>query len=245
MAAAVAVRTDDGTAGGATRRRTTPRPVLPSGRAVVGGLLLAIAAVVTFITWQSATGPPGTSYVVAGRTLPPGERLSADDVRLVPAELTSGADDRAFTTLDAVVGRVTLGPVGEHELIQQSQLSDLASAEPLVEVSFALARDQALDGRLRSGDRVDVFVTYGDHTAEVVHGARVIGVGGSDGAALGGDMPLTVTIALDDGRRRAELVHGVRAGEVTLVRSTHQAGGEDSGGGDVFRPDDPTMRQAG
>jgi Flp pilus assembly protein CpaB len=245
MAAAVAVRTEDGTAGNAARRRTTPRPVLPSGRAVVGGLLLAVAAVVTFTTWQRATGPPDTSYVVAGRALSPGERLTTDDVRLVPAELASGGADGAFTTLDAVVGRMTLGPVGEHELIQQSQLSDVASAQPLVEVSFALARDRAVDGRLRSGDRVDVFVTYGDHTAEVVHGAQVIGVGGSESAALGGDMPLTVTIALDDGRRRAELVHGVRAGEVTLVRSTHEGASAEERGGDVFRPDDSAARPAG
>jgi hypothetical protein len=130
---------------------------------------------------------------------------------------------------------VVLGPIGENELIQRSQLGETGSARPHVEVSFALPRDRAVDGGLRSGDRVDVFATYDDHTAEVVRGAQVVGVGGDPAASLAGDMQVTVTLALDDGTRRAELVHAVRAGEVTLVRSTQSD--ESTDGAEVFQPD--------
>jgi Flp pilus assembly protein CpaB len=235
MAGAVAVRDDEETASAAPRRRITPRPVLPSGRAMVGGLLLAVAVVGTFSTWRSATGAPSTAFVVARRALQPGDRLTADDVRLVPAELTSGAADHAFATADAVAGRVVLGPIGESELIQRSQVGEVGSAEPRVELSFALPRDRAVDGRLHNGDRVDVFATYDDHTAEVVQGARVIGVGSDQGSSLAADVQVTVTLALDDTTRRAELVHAARAGEVTLVRSTRSGASTD--GSEAFRPD--------
>jgi Flp pilus assembly protein CpaB len=243
MAVVAARRNDDATEARAPRRQVAPRPVLPSGRAVVGGLLLAVAVVGTFTAWQRAAGGPDTSYAVARRPLQPGEQVTADHVRLVPAELDSGSADRAFRTSDAVVGRVALGPIGEGELIQRSLLGDAASTTPLIEVSFALPRDRAVDGRLRSGDRVDVFVTYDDHTAEVVQGAQVIGIGGSEGASLAGDLDLTVTLGLEDGARRAELVHAVRAGDVTLARSTQS--GETTDRGDVYRPDGPPVRSGG
>jgi Flp pilus assembly protein CpaB len=231
-----AVREGERGSEGAGRRRVPGRPVLPSTRAVVGGLLLAVAAVVTFTTWQSAAGTPDTSFAVADRSLRPGERVGAADVRVVPVELPAGLAARAFTRAEEVVGRVALGPIGEDELLQQGQLSDAASTVPRVEVSFALTRDRALDGQLRSGDRVDVFATYDDRTDEVVRGAQVVGVGDGDPSLAAGDQ-VTVTLALEDVDRRAALVHAVRAGEVTLVRSTLSAGAwEASGSGAPARP---------
>lgn len=223
MPGTAAVRSDVRAVDGGDRRRLIARPALPSARAVVGGLLLAVAAVVTFTTWQGAAATPDTSYAVASRALHPGERLGATDVRLVPVELASRLTGQAFTRPDDVVGRIALGPIGEDELIQQGQLSEAASAVPLVEVSFALPRDRALDGQLRSGDRIDVFATYDDRTEEVVRGAQVVGLGGGEGPSLAPTDQVTVTVALEDVGRRAELVHAVRAGEVTLVRSTHSA----------------------
>jgi Flp pilus assembly protein CpaB len=205
---------------GGGRRRIAARPVLPSGRALVGGLLLAISGVATFAAWQQATGVPDHVYVVARRPLHPGERLTADDLGLVRLDLPSGLAGAAFGDVDAVVDRVTLGPVGAGELVQATQLSDSAAKRALVEVSFALPRDQALDGRLRSGDRVDVFATYDDYTSLVVEGAEVVAADGGGSAGLGPDPEITVTLALDAAGRRAPLVHAVRAGEVTLVRST-------------------------
>jgi Flp pilus assembly protein CpaB len=206
--------------GGADRRRVLTRPVLPSGRALVGGLLLAVSGVATFAAWQQASGAPDHAYVVARHPLPPGARLTADDLEVVPLDLPGSVAGGAYGEVGAVVDRVTLGPVGEGELVQAAQLSDAASAAALVEVSFAVPRDRALDGRLRSGDRVDVFVTYDDYTAAVVEGAEVVAVGDTS-TSLGVAGDVTVTLALDAAGRRAELVHAVRAGEVTLVRSTH------------------------
>jgi Flp pilus assembly protein CpaB len=234
MPTSTAVRSDVVADGG--RRRTISRPVLPSGRSLVGGLLLAVAAVGTFTAWQQASNTPDTSYAVARRLLHPGDRLGPDDVRLVPIELASRLTGQAFTQLDAVIGRVALGPIGPDELIQQGQVSDEPSSVPVVEVSFALPRDRALDGRLRSGDRVDVFATYDDRTEEVVHGVQVVGLGGGGEPSLTPDAQVTVTVALEEIDRRTALVHAVRAGDVTLVRSTGVP--TPMTDGRVYRPDD-------
>src|SRR5262245_26577003 len=72
------------------RRRFGDRPAVPNPRALVGGLLLAVAAVGTFLTWHSAAGTPDTTYVVARRSVRVGERLTGDDVALAGAELPGG-----------------------------------------------------------------------------------------------------------------------------------------------------------
>jgi Flp pilus assembly protein CpaB len=224
-----------GRRGGATRRRFGERAVLPNGRALLGGLLLALAAVGTFLTWQWAAGTPDTTYVVTRHPLRAGQRLGEDDLALAAADLPGALAVHAFADPASVVGRVVLGPVGEGELVQASQLSDASSAPSTVEVALSLPRDRALDGALQPGDRVDAFVTYDDRTLLVVARAQVLAISGGDAAAIGDLGQVTVTVALPDTQPRAELVHAARRGEVTLVRST-QADADVDPGSEVFVP---------
>ncbi|TML58120.1 MAG: hypothetical protein E6G17_12765, partial [Actinobacteria bacterium] len=78
----VAVGAGNG-AGRAVRRRRS----LPSGRALVGGLLVAIAAVGVFGAWLSATAAPTSSYVVARHDIAPGHRVTRADLALVRLHL--------------------------------------------------------------------------------------------------------------------------------------------------------------
>ena len=209
-------------------RRRIERPRrLPGGRAVVGGLLVALAGVGTLVAWQQASGTPDASYAVAARALRPGESLAAGDVRLVPADLPGGVAGRAFRDADDVAGRVALGPIAEGELVQAGALSEPGAGVPTAEVSFALARDRALDGRLGSGDLVDVFVTVDAGTSLVAERVQVVAVT-DGGASFATGAELTVTLALTDPAVRDDLIQAVRAGEVTLVRATHA--GESSSG---------------
>lgn len=213
----------------ASPRRRIERPRrLPGGRAVVGGLLVALAGVGTLVAWQQASGTPDRSYAVAARPLQPGEVLAADDVRLVPIDLPDGVSGGAFTDGGDVEGRVALGPVAEGELVQAGALSEPGRGAPVAQVSFALERDRALDGRLVSGDFVDVFVTHDDQGTSVV-AERVQVVAVTDGgSSFTSGAELTVTLALAEGTPRGDVIQAVRSGEVTLVRSTH-LGGEGSG----------------
>jgi len=194
---------------------------LPSSRALVGGLLVALAGVGTLVAWQQASGSPEHAYAVADRPIQPGETLTADDVRLAPIDLPAGVAAAAFPDAAGVADRVALGPIGEGELIQVGQLSDPGAAQAVAEVSLALDRDRAVDGRLRSGDLVDVFATYDERTEAVAERVRVVGVSDAGGASFTTGSQITVTLALADAARRAPVIHAARVGEVTLVRSTH------------------------
>lgn len=207
---------------GAGRLHIPARSVLPSARALLGGLLITVAAIGTFAAWRQASGIPDTTYVMARQPLESGHRLNDEDLGVERVALPGALAEAAFTDVDDVVGRVTLGPVGEGELLQASQVSEAAQVpDPHVEVSFTLPRDRAVDGRLRSGDRIDVFVTRDDITGPVLERVQVIAItdGGGSSLVAGGDV--TITVGLEDPARRADLIHAVRAGEVTLVRSTH------------------------
>lgn len=221
------------------RRRVERLRGLPSSRAVVGGVLVGLAGVGTLVAWQRAAGTPEQAYVVADRAILPGETLSPDDVRLQPIDLPGSVAGAAFTDAATVADRVAIGVIGEGELVQVSQLSEAGVAAATAEVSLALERDRAVDGRLRSGDLVDVFVTHDDRTEAVVERVRVVEVADAGGSSFTSASQVTVTLALTDAARRAPVIHAGRAGEVTLVRSTHLpadagpapgAGGEPSGG---------------
>ena len=207
-----------GSASAPARLRTSGRVVLPSSRALVGALLLAVSGVATFAAWQGATGDAGVPYVVAARPLRPGATVAADDLRLVRLDLPPAVAGQAFPAVEAVVGRSTFGPVGEGELLQAALLSDVADPLASAEVAFSLPRDRLLDGRLRPGDRVDVFATDDRGTNQVLTAARVLSLD-QDGGSFTTDTKLVVTLGLDDADDRGPLIHAVRLSEVTLTRS--------------------------
>lgn len=215
---------DDGEAGLRARLRTSSRAVLPSSRALIGALLLAVSGVATFAAWHGATGTQGEPYVVAGRALRPGETVTAADVRLVVLDLPAAIAGQAFFDVDAVVGRSTFGPVGEGELLQAAQLSDVGESTSPVEVSFSLPRDRLLDGQLRSGDRVDVFASDDEATTQIVSGAQVVALDEGAGGSFTTDSELVVTLGLDDAADRVPLIHAVRRAEVTFTRSPSTTG---------------------
>jgi Flp pilus assembly protein CpaB len=231
--------TDGGAATGmrdaAARRVVTRPPGVPGSRAVLGGLLIALAGVGTFVSWQQASGSPDQSYAVADRSLQPGDPITADAVRFEPIDLPARVADGAFRTAADLEGRVVVAPVGDGELLQRGSLSDQDQAEPAAEVSVALPRELAVDGRLRTGDTVDVYATLDDDTSVVADGVRVIAVTEA-GGSFGDGSELTVTLALTDASWRIPVIHAARAGQITLVRTTHVTRGAASTGADMPAP---------
>ncbi len=217
--------TSDGTATEvgptAAPRRQVARPAgVPGGRAVLGGVLVALAGVGTFMAWSEASASPGETYAVAARDMRPGDPLTADAVRFVAMDLPDGVAGGAFRDGAGLEGRVTVAPVGEGELIQAGSLSDQGAGTPAAEVSLALARERAVDGRLRAGDLVDVYASGDEGTTLVAAGQRVIDVTAPGGAFADGEQ-LTVTLAVNDDDARRAVIDAASAGQVTLVRTTH------------------------
>jgi Flp pilus assembly protein CpaB len=210
-----------GVGGGRTVRR---RSSLPTGRAVVGGFLVALAALGIFAAWSSATAGPATSFVVARRDIPIGTRLTADDLTSLPMDLPDVvADDAAFASEGPLLGATTVGPVRRGELVQAGDVVKKRSGAGELEVSFELESARALAGTLRPGERVDVLATFGaggdTYTVTVVRQARVLETS-RDRGGLAADDTDVITLAVPTTDEAMALTHAVNAGKVTLVRST-------------------------
>lgn len=207
------------------RLRTSGRAILPSGRAILGALLLAISGVATFLAWQGSAAGVGPPAVVARRPVVPGRPIVADDLREVALALPPEQATRAFRSIDEVVGRVAYGPIDEGELVQQGQLTAGRPASDTVEVAVALPRNRALDGSLRAGDWVDVFMSDDVHTEQIAARVQVVAVSSGDTATLVSGDELVVTLALARPDDRLGLIDAVRRAEVTLTRSASTTAG--------------------
>ena len=196
----------------------TRRRALPGGRAVLGGVLMAVAVVGVFVAYDQAGRTTNGSIVVAARGIRLGEVLEPSDLRAVRGELPTGA--AGFAEIEALVGHVALGPIGEGEVVQPGSVTDDAGSASVHEVAITLPGRQIAVGRLKPGDRVDVFVTYDERTTSVVRGAPVVQIDAEDAASLTSDREITLVVAVPDGQAVAALVHALRTGDVTVVRST-------------------------
>src|SRR5262245_12907440 len=189
----VGTRTDPDGNGRRAAPTITRRSSLPSGRAVVGGLLVTLAVLGTYFAATAGDSGPDTQYVVAARAIDQGERLSEGDLRMVAMDLSAGVADHAFRETDALRGAVALAPLREGSLIEASQVlpPSVAAEEPLEpthELSLRLPVEQAVDGALNRGERVDVLATYGTGdeaiTVVVTRDALVTAIGHPDDAGL-------------------------------------------------------------
>lgn len=200
---------------------------LPGSRAVVGGLLVTLSALVA---WWSATAHDQVAtepVVVAAHDVGPGHRLVANDLRIAEMAVPRQLAGATFATVADLTGAVSLGPIGAGELIQPSAVArSTARAEP--ELSFPIQPDWAVAASLRAGDRVDVFATYGTgpsaRTVKVLAGATLRRIESRGEGGLGSEASQVVTVGLASGADAAEVVNASRAASLTLVRTTGSRG---------------------
>jgi hypothetical protein len=213
----------------AVRRART----LPGGRAVVGGLLVAAAAVGVFAAYLDAVAEPTTRYLVARADLEPGTRFESMDT--VAASFESRAVDlapdlaaRAVRLEDAelLLGRLLLAPLQPGQLLAPGDLVADGGVADAHKLSFAVEPSAALAGDLRVGERLDVLATYGSgdgaYTVFVVRGVPLVarsGAGGSSGLGSGGG-PLTLTVAVTSPEDVQALAHAVATADIVVTRST-------------------------
>lgn len=232
----------DGADGVPAARRIQPRASLPSTRAVVGGLLVALAALGTFVAHRAATAAPTTAFVVAAADVAPGERLDPSRLRLEAMALPEGVGAGAFRSPDELDGAVAIAPLRAGELVQASAvLLESAASPPASELSFAVERTRALDGTLNRGERVDVLATYGTGdtaaTHVVVADALITDIDNERRDAIGEASTITVILALPSPDDVLEAAHATQVAEITLVRTTKAPDAEATT--DVYRGPEP------
>jgi hypothetical protein len=223
----------DGTDGDSRAvRRARP---LPGGRAVVGALLVAAAAVGVFAAYLTATAEPATRYLVARETVEPGTRLEsisavAELFESRPIELEADLARRAVRLEDAqsLLGRLVIVPLEPGQLLARSGLVADGGIADAHKLSFAVDPSAALAGELRVGERLDVLATYGSgegaYTAYIVRGVPLValrGDAGTSGLGAGsGGGPLTLTVAVTSPEDVQALAHAVAAADIVVTRST-------------------------
>ncbi|HUR22358.1 MAG TPA: SAF domain-containing protein [Acidimicrobiales bacterium] len=220
---------------------------LPGGRAVVGALLVTLAAVGSFAAYTDATTDRRIGYIVAGSDLDIGQRISRSSLGFLPMELPALVRRRSFRDPDALLGAVVVAPVNKGELVQASDVLIRGSAPGGMEVSFSIDSARAVDGRLQRGELIDVLVTYGTgteaYTVVVARQVRVVSRRHPRGT-LSESGEEVVTVSVPASSEAVALTHAVTAGEVTLVRTAGGAGAPNetdsgTGTGTGYRPTRP------
>lgn len=201
------------------RARTGRSPVHlpPAGRAILGGLLVASAAVGLF-TVAIGAGVPESSYAVASRPLPAGTKLGPGDVVLEPLALPDRLRSRSFDTATKLIGATLVAPLAQGELVQASVVAAGGNTSNRREISFSVDAGE-LTRSLQPNQRVDVIATYGTGsdavTAVAVPSAQVVALSDSSSVVAGGDT--VVTVGLDTENDALALAHALALGRITVV----------------------------
>lgn len=137
---------------------------LPSGRAVLGGLLVSLAVVGVLIASRVGEDATFQDVVIARQELAPGTVIEPGHIEQVRMRLANEADF-VVSSSDSIIGSVVLGPVGTNEFLQ---VSNIAAGGPdtlpsgLAEVSIEIEPSRA-PARIASGELVSLLATYEDN----------------------------------------------------------------------------------
>ncbi|MHB8464313.1 MAG: SAF domain-containing protein [Acidimicrobiales bacterium] len=199
----------------APERTIRRRHPLPNGRAVAGGLLVALAAVLTFAAYAHAASSPSGHYVVAARAVAPGEKLTASDLALVAVDVPPSVRHHLFGAVADLTGAAAIAPIAAGALVESSAVGVSTAG---FELSLSLERGRAIGGRLRPGEFVDVLGTFGtgsaSYTAVMASHVQVLSV-----SAQSSDTELIVVAAADALAAEA-VADAATAASVTLVRAS-------------------------
>lgn len=221
-------------ASSAADERSTPRRIvrrvgLPSGRAVIGAVLVTVSVIGLFVANQRAQREPTTTYAVVTATVPAGTAITADQLQALPMDLPADVASRSVVHVDRAVGAIAVETLHPGQLLPAAAL--LAPTDPAAgdgvhfELSLSLERSRALDAALRPGELVDVVATLDSGaracTSVVADRARVMRSSASgDDLLTSASGSITITVAIDDPDEVLAVVHAVDEADVTVVRAT-------------------------
>ncbi|MEM7285092.1 MAG: SAF domain-containing protein [Actinomycetota bacterium] len=204
------------------------RAALPSGRAVVGALLVTIAVVGLFAAYRQSQRETGVPHVVVARTVAAGDVIGRGDLAVRMLDLGEIAD-RTFTDPTQAIGSVAVQTLLPGQLLQEANVLEpgvgtTGADVGTFEISFAIDRSRALGGALVPGEVVDIVATVDDGgpscATVVVPKARIVSVGSGDQEVLSSRNDFAVTLAVDSDQSVLGLIYAVDEADITVVRST-------------------------
>lgn len=190
---------------------------LPSGRAVIGGLLVAVAMLTVTVASRRDTAP-AHRVLVAARDVPAGTVLTLDDLAATEIDVPDAQLDLLVNDPAQLTGRPLVRALRGGELIAASDSMDPTMAPQRSAVTIRLEPERALAGTVRAGEQIAVVATFGDCSEVIAPVATVVDVTGPS-SELGGQ-GVMVTLELASDAETVGVVNASDAGHLTLIRST-------------------------
>jgi Flp pilus assembly protein CpaB len=197
-------------------RALKPRRADP--RALIGVFLTLAALAGSVAFWVGASD--ARPVVIAARDLPAGATLRSADLSLAYIKMDDALYRAALPSdmLESLVGRQLGEPIHAQQVLARAQVADRTGlAADQVAMTIPARPESAVDGRLRTGDTVQVLATSVDkarneaHTRVVLERAQIFAVGREQSAG-------SSSISADgEGRSRTSIT------SVTLAVTAEQA----------------------
>jgi len=208
-------------------RTISPRRGLPNGRALLGALLISVAAVGAYATATRGSGAPTTRYLVVTSTVAAGRPVGLDDVAFESMDIPAIVAGSALVSTVGLDGATALRDLRPGEILSVDDLLaapvlDGAPIGAVHELSFPVPLDRT-PANLVSGDRVTVLSTLrvADTPTTVVALEDAVVVSfDSRSDQLGSTGVGVLTLAIPDADTVVSTAHLAQQGDLTIVRST-------------------------
>lgn len=196
---------------------------LPSGRAVLGGLLISLSILGVLFALQLAEDATFRDVVVAREDLAPGTILEAQHLAQVTVRLDESATFVAAESND-LIGQVVLGPVGRLEFMQASNVapaSGTGAQGGLAVVSLAIDANRA-PLSLVAGEIVSVLATFDDVDPAVTEliADRVMVLSYDAGNDDFGTNDAVLRLGIAQGDLASAIVNASQTGEISIIGLT-------------------------
>lgn len=159
-------------------RAFRPREGLPTGRAVVGALLVTIAALGAFAFASQDHRGPIDGFLVLTDDVEAGETIALTDVAFAVMDVPPEVAANAVRNDDGVEGATALrllrtGEVLDGRAISAAPVVDGEAIDPAHELTFPVRRNRA-PAHLRRGDRVTVLAHHDGMLVTALEDALVL-----------------------------------------------------------------------
>lgn len=175
---------------------------LPTSRAVLGGILVTVAAAGVLIAHREASAPPRSRYVVMTRAVDAGEVVTSDDLGTIALDLPAELQVVPAADVDQLTGRRARTRLSELDILRPDDLFEAGRfADPTtVEVAIELSPARALIGSVEVGSVVDILSTdpSSTGTSTVASSVAVTGLDAPDLTGIGTDGVVVARLAVAD-----------------------------------------------
>ena len=193
------------------------------GHVSAGHVVMVVAALLAVLLNYSVLRARDDSVrvAVAARDIPAGATLTSAALRFSPVAAEEDVLAALLTPeqVSELSGWVAATAITAGEPVRASDLRSPSAPASQRAMSLPVAREHAVGGALRPGDRVDVIEVRDGVAGYLVTDAEVLSVPTAEQRGIAALNEFSVTIAVDDGTA-LRLAAGLHTGTLDIVRST-------------------------